>query len=120
MGFLFFGFCFVFFWRACCQINSQPLNLKVPLTARSGPSSLFIVVLHLQLLELQKTMLLSFCVPTKSAGRLDNEKKQQCHLNSTLRERDRGWGMEISLKVARFFHVSIKFIGSAQMFKLWH
>lgn len=77
--FLFLFFCgvFFFFLRSCCQTNSQPLNLKVLLTARSGPSSLVIVVLHLHLMELQKSMLLSFCVPTKSAGRLDNKKKQR-------------------------------------------
>lgn len=98
---------FFFFWRACCQINSQPLNLKVLLTERSGPSSLFIVALHLQLMELQKTMLLSFCVPTKSAGCLDNEKKQRRRLNSTLREGARGWGMETRWPGFSMFGVNV-------------
>lgn len=115
---IFYLFIYLSIWKTCCQINSQPLNLKVLLMARSGPSSLFIVALHLQLMELQKTMLLSFCLPTKSAGRLDNEKKQRRHLNSTLLEGDRGLGMEISLKVASFFHVWVTFIGNAQLFKL--
>lgn len=63
-------------------------------------------------------MLLSFCVLTKSAGRPDNEKKQRRHLNSALHEGDRGWGMEIGLKVARFFPVWGKFSGNAQMLKM--
>lgn len=108
----FFRFVWGFLRKSCCQINSQPLNLKVPLMARFGSTRLFFVGLHLQLMELQKTMLLSFCVPTKSAGRPDNEEKQQRHLNSALHGEDRGWGMEISLEAAGFFHVWGTFIDS--------
>lgn len=107
-----FQVCLGFFRKSCCQINSQPLNLKVPLMARFGSARLLFVGLHLQLMELQKTMLLSFCVPTKSAGRPDNEEKQQRHLNSALHGEDRGWGMEISLEAAGFFHVWGAFIDS--------
>lgn len=57
-------------------------------------------------------------MPTKSAGRLDNEKKQQRHLNGTLYEGDLEWGMGIGLKVARFVHVWVDVIGNAHMFTL--
>lgn len=60
--------------------------------ARFGRTRLFIVGLHLQRTELQKTTLRPFCVPTKSAGRLDNEEKEQRHLNSALHERLGGGG----------------------------
>lgn len=85
--------------------------------ARFGRTRLFIVGLHLQLTELQKTMLRSFCVPTKSAGRLDNEEKQQRHLNSALHERGRGWGMEIRSEVAGFSPLWVKFIDNALLSK---
>lgn len=54
--------------KACCQINFQPLNLKVLLVVKFGLSHLFIVEPFLQLMEHQKTMLLSFCVAIKFTG----------------------------------------------------